>query len=80
MMLRIVSDVEGASAHRAQRSGQSLRGLWRVWRPTPAVLVVGSLSLLTVAWPAPSQAATIGSLQAQADRLQQQIQSAGEQI
>ena len=80
-MLPIVTDVEGTSGHSAPRSGQSSWGLWRARRPALALLAVSSLSFIPVlASTSPSQAVTIGSLQAKATQLQQQIQSAGMQI
>ena len=80
-MLSIVTDVEGALAHPEPRSGRSPRLFRRLHRPAVAVLTVGSLSLIPVlASPAPSQAATVSSLQAQANELQTQIQSEGAQI
>jgi peptidoglycan DL-endopeptidase CwlO len=80
-MVRIVTDVEGASARRAQRSGRKPPVLRHLRRAAVAVLSVGPLALLaTIAAPEPGQAATVGSLQAQADRLQQQIQSTGAEI
>lgn len=80
-MLRIVTDVEGASGHAAPRSEPSPRRVGRVRGPVLALLAVSSLSFIPVLTSsAPSQAATIGSLQAKATQLQQQIQSAGMQI
>ncbi len=77
-MLRIVTDVEGASAHPEPRSGQRLRGAWRRCRSALVVLAVGSIPLL--APPASTQAATVGSLQAQANQLQQQISATSAEI
>jgi len=80
-MFSIVTDVEGALAHPEPRSGRSPRLFRRLHRPAVAVLTVGSLSLIPVlVSPAPSQAATVSSLQAQANQLQTQIQSEGAQI
>jgi cell wall-associated NlpC family hydrolase len=80
-MSPIVTDVEGASAHRAPRSSRRRRGIRHLRRSAATIACVGPLALLTaIAAPSPGQAATVGSLQAQADRLQQQIQSTGAEI
>ncbi len=81
-MWPIVADVEGARARPEPRSRQSLRRLWCSWRPLAGLATVGLLTtvvpVLTTA--SPARAATIGSLQAQANQLQQEISSTTAQI
>jgi len=80
-MIAIVTDVEGGSTHRVQPPETSRFRLWRVCRPTIALLAVSSFALLPIiASPGTGQAATVSSLQAQATALQQQIQAEGMQL
>ena len=80
-MLRIVTDVEGASAHPEPRSRPSLSRLWRSRRPALAVVAATTLSLVpALALSGPSHGATIGSLQAQANHLEQEIASTSAEI
>jgi len=80
-MLRIVTDVEGASAHPEPRSRPSLSRLWRSRRPALAVVAATTLSLVpALALSGPSHGATIGSLQSQANHLEQEIASTSAEI
>jgi cell wall-associated NlpC family hydrolase len=79
-MSRIVTDVEGALAHPEPRSHVGGRS-WPAWRP---LFLFGAICAVSVgpalAISAPTGAATIGSLQAQANQLQQEISSTQAQI
>lgn len=76
MMMPIVTDVEGGLTRRGQTPWQGGRGLWRIRRPGIAVLSFFSLAaLVLLGAPEAAQAATVTSLQAQAQQLQQQIQN-----
>jgi cell wall-associated NlpC family hydrolase len=80
-MMRIVTDVEGGAAHHEPRSGQSLRRVWRSCRPALAVLTVGCLAVVPLLASSNSTgAATLGSLQSQADHLQAEISSTSAEI
>ncbi len=80
-MLRIVTDVERPLGHSTPWSERSARPLRGAYWPLLALaaLLSGTVFPLISASP-PAGAATISSLQAQANQLQAQIQSKGEEI
>ncbi len=80
-MLRIVADVEGAAARPEPRSRQSSTRLWRFRRPFVGIVGAGLLAVVSMlALPARVGAATVGSLQQQANQLQQEISSTSAEI
>jgi len=79
-MYCIVTDVERPSGHSTPRSERSVRHLRRAVGPVLAMVTVFSCTVLPVLSTGPANAATEGSLQAQATQLEQQISSAQSEI